>query len=328
MLKHVAVLGSGSWATALVKIFAESGVSVSWHVRTQDQADYITANGRNPRYLSFAELKMSHIKAFSTVEQTVENAEAVIFAMPAAYLPEYLKPLNKSLFAEKILVVSIKGLIPGTSMIPGHYLEQQLDQQNVAVIAGPCHAEEVATQSTTYMTIACNDEIIAGKIAASVNTNYVTTIINTDPAGVEYAAILKNIIGIAGGIAKGLQFGHNFQAVLISNAMREVQQFINAVVPRTRDLFDSVYFGDLLVTAYSDFSRNRTLGKLIGRGMKPVKALDAMEMVAEGYHASQELASVIEKAKLNLPIINSVYRILHQHANPYHQYMLIEKHLR
>ncbi|MBG9376452.1 NAD(P)-binding domain-containing protein [Panacibacter sp. DH6] len=328
MLTHVAVLGSGSWATALVKIFAESGVFVSWHVRTQDQADDINANGRNPRYLSFAELKMSFINAYAAVEQTVAHAEMVIFAMPAAYLPDYIKNIDKSLFDGKTVAVSIKGLIPGTSTIPGLYLEQQLAKKNVAVIAGPCHAEEVATQSTTYMTISCNDETIATTIASSIKTGYVTTIINNDPAGVEYAAILKNIIGIAGGIAKGLQFGHNFRAVLVSNAMREVQQFMTAIVPRSRDLFDSVYFGDLLVTAYSDFSRNRTLGKLVGRGMKPVNALDAMEMVAEGYQASKELAPVIEKAQLNLPVINGVYRILHQHANPYYQFMLIEKHLR
>lgn len=329
LLRDVAIIGSGSWATALVKIFAGSGIHVSWLVRDEAQAKVIKATGRNPRYLSFARLPIDQVEPSAVVADVLAPAELVIFAVPAAYLEDSVAGIEPAWLEGKKLAVSIKGFIPGTGLIPGTFLSKRLgNDQPVMVIGGPCHAEEVATDGKTYVTIAGADSAWVERICQSIRLPYIQVIANDDPAGVEYASILKNIIGIATGIADGLNYGVNFQAVLVSNAMREVDVLLNAVQPGKRCLYDSVYFGDLLVTAYSDFSRNRTLGKLLGRGMQISRAMQSMVMVAEGYSASRELFPLLKKLQLSTPILTSVYRILRQHANPFHEFKLIEQRLR
>ena len=329
MLNRLAVFGSGSWATALVKIFAESGVQVFWLINNPEQGEYIQLNGKNPRYLSFADLDLRFITIADSAEEILQEAEVAIFAVPAAYLETYLVDMQPQWFSAVQPVVSIKGFIPGTGLIPGLYIQKFIrNGKESIVLGGPCHAEEIARHRNTYLTIAGKQESFVNRIKDSIRTEYIRTVANNDPHGVEYAAILKNIIGIASGIASGLNFGDNFQAVLVSNAMREIGKFLDFLSPGNRDLNDSAYFGDMLVTAYSDFSRNRTLGKLVGRGMQAGKALELMEMVAEGYHASAELDPMIRASGLHLPILNGVYRILHQHANPFHEFRLIEQYLR
>ncbi|MEX6690997.1 NAD(P)-binding domain-containing protein [Danxiaibacter flavus] len=331
MLKQLAVIGSGSWATALVKIFAESGCPVSWHVRDAEQADFIKSNGRNPRYLSFAELDLEYIMPSTSLKDVVQEAQWVVFAVPASYLSYYIQDLEPEWMADKQIAVSIKGFVPGTGLIPGVYLKKMLapdDAGDVMVLAGPCHAEEIAKGQDTYLTIAGSNPEHVHQLAATIKTPYMHVVENNDPLGVEYAAICKNIVGIASGIANGLHYGDNFQSVLICNAMRETSRLLQYIDARERDMFDSAYFGDMLVTAYSDFSRNRTLGKLVGRGMQAGKALEQMEMVAEGYQASLEMAALLQQSCLRLPILHGVYRILHQHANPYHEFKLLEKLLR
>lgn len=329
VLQRILVVGSGSWATALVKIFSDSGNFVSWLVRDHEQAAYIQANGRNPRYLSFAELNTSLITASANAADLLQHADAVIFAVPAAYLQETVQLIQPDLLAGKKLLVSIKGFVPGSGYVPSVYISKQLNPSSaVTVLSGPCHAEEVAAKGSTFVTVAGADTVFIQQLCSSISSAHIHTIPNNDATGVEYVSILKNIVGIATGIARGLNYGANFEAVLVSNAMREIQDFLNAVDPKTRCLYDSVYFGDLLVTAYSDFSRNRTLGKMVGRGIQITKALDAMEMVAEGYYASRELPAVTKGLSVSLPVVNSVYRILHQHANPFHEFKLVEKQLR
>jgi len=329
MLKNIAVIGSGSWATALVKIFAESGLHISWLVRSTEQANYIQSYGRNPSYLSYAELDLKFIKPTVHVADALQHAQLVVFAVPSAYLNDIAREIEADWLFNKQLAVSIKGFIPGTGFIPSVFLSKNVNlNEPVIVIGGPCHAEEIAMRRNTYVTIAGENAEWVETICSSLKVHYIHTVSNNDPSGVEYVAILKNIIGIATGISDGLNYGDNFQAVLASNAMREVNEFLLAINPVKRDLFDSAYFGDLLVTAYSDYSRNRTLGKLIGRGLQVNKALDTMEMVAEGFHASKELAPLVQQLNISLPIINSVYRVLHQHANPFHEFKLVEKQLR
>ncbi|WP_153797480.1 NAD(P)H-dependent glycerol-3-phosphate dehydrogenase [Foetidibacter luteolus] len=329
MLNNIAVIGSGSWATALVKIFAESGVHIKWLVRNQHAADYIRQYRHNPRYLSYANLNTKYITPLTSAEEALQDVDFILFAVPSAHLKNTVQDIEPEWLAGKQLAVSIKSFVPGTGNIPGVFLKKYFTaEQPVMVLGGPCHAEEIAMQRNTYLTAAGDDMAMVKQVCDSIKVPYIKTIANADPSGVEYSAILKNIIGIATGIANGLHYGENFQAVLASNAMREVQRFLAAVNHTTRDLFDSAYFGDMLVTAYSDFSRNRTLGKLIGRGMQVTKALQAMEMVAEGYNASKELSVVMKQLNLSLPIMNSVGRILHHHANPFHEFKLIEQQLR
>lgn len=328
MLKKVTIIGGGSWATALTKIFSESKICVSWLLRTESHAQFISSNGYNPRYLSSASLDMKFIEPVSDAEAALQDSQLVIFAVPSSYLYDTLRSIDKDLLQEKQLAVSIKGFVPYTGYAPSGFIGNWLNTPNpIIVIGGPCHAEEVAMKKSTYLTISGTDQRRIDEICSSLDTPFLRVISNNDPTGIEYTAILKNIIGIASGIAKGLNYGDNFQAVLVSNTMKEVNCFLDSISSVKRNLFDSAYFGDLLVTAYSDYSRNRTLGKLVGRGIHVSKAIQAMEMIAEGFHASRELAPLIKKIDISLPVINTVHRILHQHANAFHEFKLLEKQL-
>lgn len=328
MLKRVTVVGSGSWATALVKLFSDSGVQANWWVRSSEQAAYINKEGHNPRYLSFAAINPQHVVATNEADRAFKGSELVLFALPSSYLEATLKQIKPAWLEGKMLAASIKGFVPGSGLTPSQFIRKQVKKApDVLVLGGPCHAEEMAQQRSTYVTIAGRDRAWRKHLTQLLASGSVRTVASNDPVGIEYAAILKNIIGVATGIANGLHYGDNFQAVLVSNAMREAGIFLNAMSPQERDLFHSAYFGDLLVTAYSDFSRNRTLGKMVGRGIYVSKALQSMNMVAEGYHASREMAPLLKKTRLRMPVVKSVHRILHQHANPYHEYKLLEAQL-
>jgi len=328
MLNKITIIGSGSWATALVKIFSESQIWTEWLVRDAETAQYIRLNSRNPRYLSHALLNMEMVDPTPNAREALKDTELVIFAVPSAYLSATVKNIDKELLEDKRLAVSIKGFIPSTGSVPSQFLNKcLLHDSPITVIGGPCHAEEIADNKSTYLTVGGDDENLNGEILSGLSTPYLKVIINNDPSGIEYTAILKNIIGIATGIAHGLNYGDNFQAVLVSNAMRETNNFLAKVHPAKRDLFDSAYFGDLLVTAYSEHSRNRTLGRLVGRGIHISKAIQMMTMIAEGFNASKELNGLLKKLGITLPVLTSVYRILHHHANPYQEFKLLEKQL-
>lgn len=328
MLTKVTVIGSGSWATALVKIFTGCGIHVGWMVRNDEIARFVRMNGHNPRYLSFAKFDNSLVDPTTDTAAALDGSELAVFAMPSAFLANTARMINPELLNNKDIAVSIKGFVPGTGWLPTAYLDKQFGMANdMIVFGGPCHAEEVAMEKPTYFTISSNKQAAADKLAQHFTAPYLRIVTNYDPAGVEYSAILKNIIGIATGIAKGLNYGDNFQAVLVSNAMRETRRFLEWVNPAERDLFDSSYFGDLLVTAYSDHSRNHTLGKLVGRGINVNKAIQAMEMIAEGFHASRELDASLRTLDISLPVFNAVHRVLHHQASPASEFRLLEKYL-
>lgn len=326
MVDSISIIGSGSWATALVKVFSESGLETAWLVRDDDLASQIIDTGRNPRYLSYVDLDVAKVKPSTDIQEVISRSPVIVFAVPSAYLQSYLDAIDPAWVREKMLGVSIKSFVPGTAMLPSVFIGQKMKvASDVIVLGGPCHAEEIATKRKTYLTIASGDYERADSLRQCINVKYIQAVTSADPAGIEYVAILKNIIGIAVGMAVGLSYGENFIAVLVSNAMREINNILDHVHPHQRDIYDSAYFGDLLVTTYSDFSRNRTLGKLIGRGIRVQEALQAMEMVAEGFKASAELAVLLGNTNLRLPVINGVHRILHLHASAYHEFKLIEK---
>src|SRR5690606_454775 len=282
-VKQITISGGGSWATALTKIFAESGTSVCWHLRSDKHVEALQRRGRNPNYLSYLELPMQHIRPVSDFEEAAASADYVLFAIPSSYLESSVTPFDPRLLENKHVIVSIKGVVTSQNLLPSDFLARHfgLDSSRLAVIGGPCHAEEIAMERKTYVTISSENRELAGTLAGSITSHYIRTIVNTDPVGVEYAAILKNVIGIACGIAQGLNYGDNFQAVLVANALREIRQFLNTIQGKERDLSQSAYFGDLLVTAYSEFSRNRTFGHMIGRGYTVQLAHMQMNMVAE-----------------------------------------------
>lgn len=313
----VAVLGGGSWATALVKILTENKRKVHWYMRNEAAKTAIEKTGRNPHYLYSAKLPKKRLIIQTEINAVLERADVVIVAIPTAFLDAELKKVSLAL-KDKIIVSAVKGVIPESLQIVGPYLHDQfaIPLDNIAVIAGPSHAEEVAMEKKSYLTIACQDEKNAEFIATLLKTSYVRTKTSNDIIGTEYAAMLKNIYAVAAGIAHGLGYGDNFQSVLMSNAIREMKRYIRNVHKLKRNINNSAYLGDLLVTGYSVFSRNRTFGNFIGKGYSVTAAQAEMNMVAEGYYASKSAKLMSKGFRSRNPIIDAVYAVLYEHKPP------------
>jgi glycerol-3-phosphate dehydrogenase (NAD(P)+) len=314
----VAVIGGGSWATALVKIFSNNCNNVSWWLRSADAVSYIQLHRHNPVYLSDVEIDLEKVHPSNSLTETVKDATIIILAVPSAFVKTVLVEANESLFRDKVVFSAIKGIVPDDLLIVGEFLHQRynIPISNIGVITGPCHAEEVALEKLSYLTVACQDTGKASLLAGLMNCRYIHTTVSDDIYGTEYSAVIKNIIAIASGICHGLGYGDNFQAVLITNAIQEIKRFLDAVSPITRDINDSAYLGDLLVTAYSQFSRNRTFGSMIGKGYSVKSAQLEMNMIAEGYYAVQCIHELNKKYQVHLPVCESVYRILYEQLSP------------
>lgn len=314
----IGIIGGGSWATALAKIFIDNGgaQSVYWWLRDQKKVDYIRENGQNKDYLSSVSFDMSQVTVTSDLQLCVENCDLLILAIPSAFVHGALSDLPKGIFAGRSIASAVKGLIPETSEILGDYLhrELQVPKENIAVITGPCHAEEVALEKLSYLTVGSENNELATVVSQHLNCDYIKTSVTDDIYGTEYAAVLKNIYAIAAGICHGLRFGDNFQAVLVSNAIREIKRFIAAVHPIERDIDDSAYLGDLIVTAYSQFSRNRTFGNMLGKGYSVRSAQLEMNMVAEGYYAVKTIFQMNEKLGVDMPIVDFVHAVVYEGA--------------
>jgi len=309
----IAVLGGGSWATAIVKMLSENLTTVGWYMRSVYASEHIKINKHNPNYLSSAELHPSQLDLSNDINEVVSNYDILIFAIPSAFLTLELEKLTKS-FENKIIFSAIKGIVPESGLIVGEhfYKKYNIPYKNIGVITGPCHAEEVAMERLSYLTIACQDEEKATQISTFLKSRYIRTKISDDIIGTEYAAMLKNIFAIAAGISHGLGYGDNFQSVLMSNSIREMNRFIRKVHQMNRNINNSAYLGDLLVTGYSTFSRNRMFGNMIGKGYTVKSAMFEMSMVAEGYYASESAYKIKEQNKTITPIIDAVYAVLYQ----------------
>jgi glycerol-3-phosphate dehydrogenase (NAD(P)+) len=304
----IAVLGGGSWATAIVKMLCENLTTVGWYMRSESSIEYIKENKHNPNYLSSAEFNVDQLFLSSDINEMVSYADVLIFAIPSAFLMSELSKINKDL-TEKTIFSAIKGIVPETGLIVGEHLHihHQIPFENIGVVTGPCHAEEVAMERLSYLTIACQDEVKAKLLSEVLAGDYIKCKISDDIIGTEYAAMLKNIYAIAAGIAHGLGYGDNFQAVLMSNAIREMKDYIKKIHKMKRNINNSAYLGDLLVTGYSTFSRNRMFGNMIGKGYTVKAAMMEMSMVAEGYYAVKSAYKLNEVNQTNTPIIDTVY---------------------
>ena len=314
---RVAILGGGSWATAIAKMLLANVEEIGWYIRNDEKIEKFKSLGRNPNYLTGVNFDVSRIKFSSKINTVVKNTDILLVAIPSPYLKSQLKRLKLRLDS-KIIISAVKGIVPDENMILSEYFNMYygVPIDRIAVISGPCHAEEVALERTSYLTIGCRDREIAKQIAAIMTNRYTQTYISEDVNGIELSSVMKNIYAIAVGICHGLKYGDNFQAVLISNAIQEMNRFCNAAVPHHRDLQESVYLGDLLVTAYSRFSRNRTFGTMIGKGYSVKTAQMEMEMIAEGYYAAKCIREINEDFQVNIPIADAVYDILYQHKIP------------
>lgn len=314
----ISVIGGGSWATALVKILSVNSDTVYWWVRSSETADFIRKYRHNPNYLSDVEVNLAKVNITDDLALAIRSSEIIIMAVPSAFLKPTLANLTPDDFKGKTVFSAIKGIIPDDLLIIGDFLKKQfhIPDSKIGVITGPCHAEEVAMERLSYLTIASTDKNTATQLATLMSTRYIKTLVSDDIYGTEYSAVLKNVIAIASGICHGVGYGDNFQAVLISNAIREIQRFVAAVHPITRDINDSAYLGDLLVTAYSSFSRNRMFGTMIGKGYSVKFAQLEMNMIAEGYYATQCIYEINKKYNVHMPITSAVYHVLYEKITP------------
>lgn len=316
----IGILGGGSWATAIAKIILTTQPHINWFIRRSEQIEAFKALGHNPTYLQAIEFDTSKITFFSEsdINKFFRSSDAVVLITPSPYIKGYLKKVRKSSMRDKFIVNAIKGIVPEENVLVSQYLIEEFDvpRDHIGVIGGPCHAEEVARHRRSYLTVACSDLKKAEIFAQTLRNDFVSCVTSNDIEGVQYASVLKNIYAIAAGICNGLQYGDNFQSVLISNAIAEMNTFINAVHLIKRDITDSVYLGDLLVTAYSQFSRNRTFGNMIGRGYSVRAAQSEMEMIAEGYFGTKCIREINKYYQVNLPICEAVYDILYEKKDP------------
>ncbi|CDF81079.1 glycerol-3-phosphate dehydrogenase [NAD(P)+] [Formosa agariphila KMM 3901] len=314
-----AVFGAGSWATAIVKMLCENLDEVGWYMRSVYTKEHLLKEQHNPNYLSSVEFRTDQLILSNNIDEIVQYADVLIFAIPSAFMQSELEKITVDI-SNKTVVSAVKGIIPESGLLVGEHFHNvyNVSYNNIAVIAGPCHAEEVALERLSYLTISCADSKKAKAIAKNFSSNYIKTKISDDVIGTEYAVMLKNIYAIAAGIAHGLGYGDNFQSVLMSNAIREMKRFIKKMHKMKRNINNSAYLGDLLVTGYSTFSRNRMFGNMIGKGYTVKSAQMEMSMVAEGYYATKSAQLLNDKndRKTKLPIINAVYEILYEGKDP------------
>ena len=314
-----AVFGSGSWATAIVKMLCENLDEVGWYMRSVYTKEHLIKEQHNPSYLSSVEFHLNQLKLSNDINEMASYADVLIFVIPSAFIHAEIEKITVAL-KDKIAVSAIKGILPESGLMLGEHLHDHNDIpfENIAVIAGPCHAEEVALERLSYLTISCANPKNAQAIADVLSSDYIKTKISDDIIGTEYAVMLKNIYAIAAGIAHGLGYGDNFQSVLMSNAIREMKRFIKKVHKMKRNINNSAYLGDLLVTGYSVFSRNRMFGNMIGKGYTVKSAQMEMNMVAEGYYAAKSayLINQNNKRQSRIPIIEAVYAVLYEGKDP------------
>ena len=313
----IAIIGGGSWATAIAKIVVQHTHHIGWYMRREDQIEDFKRLSHNPSYLTSVHFDVNEISFNSDLNKIIEAYDTLVFVVPSPYLKNHLRKLKVRL-KDKFIVTAIKGIVPDENLICTEYFHQVFDvpHDNLACIGGPSHAEEVALERLSYLTVGCSDMEKAQAFAEVLSSQYIKTKTSTDVIGIEYSSVLKNVYAIAAGICNGLKFGDNFQAVLIANAVQEMARFLQSVYPIERNVYDSVYLGDLLVTGYSNFSRNRVFGTMIGKGYSVKSAQMEMEMIAEGYFGTKCMKEINRHWHVNMPILDAVYNILYERIAP------------
>ena len=313
----IAIIGGGSWATAIAKIVVGHTHNIGWYMRRDDRIEEFRRLSHNPAYLTSVHFNVDEIAFSSDINYIVEQYDTLVFVTPSPYIKNHLKKL-KTRIKDKFVITAIKGIVPDENLVCSEFFHQVYDvpYENLACLGGPSHAEEVALERLSYLTVGCSDREKAQAFADVLNSEYIKTKTSSDVIGIEYASVLKNVYAIAAGICSGLKFGDNFQAVLMSNAVQEMSRFLTAINPIERSVYDSVYLGDLLVTGYSNFSRNRTFGSMIGKGYSVKSAQIEMEMIAEGFFGTKCMKEINRHLHVNMPILDAVYNILYERISP------------
>lgn len=313
----IAIMGGGSWATALAKIVLSTQESINWYMRRPEVIEEFKEVGHNPTYLTSVKFDTGKITFFSNINEAIRESDTLIFATPSPFLKQHLKKVKAPL-KDKFIISAIKGIVPDDNILITDYFNRFYDvpHENIAVIGGPCHAEEIAFERLSYLTLGCTDIRKVEILSQVFSNHYLSNSLSEDVIGIEYASVLKNVYSIVAGICHGMKYGDNFQAVFLTNAIKEMRRFVDAIHGISRDITDSVYLGDLLVTAYSRFSRNRTFGTMIGKGYSVKTAQLEMEMIAEGYYGTKCIYEINETYKVDMPILNALYQILYERKSP------------
>jgi len=313
----IAIVGGGSWATAIAKIVVQHTHHIGWYMRRDDRIEDFKRLGHNPAYLMSVHFNINEIFFSSDINKIADSYDTLVFVTPSPYLTNHLRKLKTRLH-DKFIVTAIKGLVSDENLICSEFFHQMYDvpYDSIACIGGPSHAEEVALERLSYLTVGCSDQDKAQAFADILSSEFIKTKTSQDVIGIEYASVLKNVYAIAAGICSGLKYGDNFQAVLIANAVQEMSRFLSVTHPLGRNVYDSVYLGDLLVTGYSNFSRNRTFGIMIGKGYSVKSAQIEMEMIAEGYYGTKCMKEINRHLHVNMPILDAVYNILYERISP------------
>lgn len=338
------IIGSGSWATALAKILTDNKHTINWWIRNAATIKHISEKGFNPGYLSAAKFDTSLLNMSTGVAEIVAQSDVLIVAIPSSYAEESLAILKPDDWRNKKVVSAIKGLLPDKNILLNYYLQQQFNipLEDYFAVLGPCHAEEVAEEKLSYLTFSGVDITVASEIASHFSTAYISTVVNHDIIGVQYAAVLKNIYALGAGIAHGLKYGDNFLSVYIANAADEMAGFLKKFGAehitvgehdgedpithrKTPNYAASVYLGDLLVTCYSLHSRNRSFGKRIGEGQLVSGVKQEMNMVAEGYNAAKCIYNINKSVDAAIPIAETIYKILWEEVKPSDGFKRIEQ---
>ncbi len=322
------IIGSGSWGTAIAKILTDNGQTIYWWNRSESSIEQIKTNFHNPQYLSSAQFNINQLKLSSNLEEVIRQSDVIVIAVPSAYAVQVLSTLPSSIFKEKKILSAIKGILPEQNLLLNDYLIGAFDFQleNYFALLGPCHAEEVAAEKLSYLTVAANTLDVAQLVKGYLEGEFIRVWCSADLIGAEYSAVMKNIYAIGAGIAHGLGYGDNFLALYTSCAIREMKVFLQAIDPSDRDVDEAAYLGDLLVTCYSQFSRNRTFGNMLGKGYSVKAAQLEMNMVAEGYYASNLIYNKSAKRDLQLPIADAVYRVIYENANAKKTFKVLSDH--
>ena len=325
----IAIMGGGSWATAIAKIVLERVEHIYWYMRKSETIEEFKRLEHNPSYLTSVRFDIDRITFSSDINEVVRSADTLIFVTPSPYLKNHLRKLKEKIH-NKFIITAIKGIVPDENLICSEYFRQvyNVPDDNLAVLGGPSHAEEVALARLTYLTVGCTDEAKAKTFADMITSDYVKTKTSGDVIGIEFGSVLKNVYAIASGICNGLKYGDNFQSVLVANAVQEMNRFLRAVYPIERNVYDSVYLGDLLVTSYSNFSRNRVFGTMIGRGYSVKSAQIEMEMIAEGFFGTKCMKDINRHFRVNMPLLDAVYNILYERISPAIEIKLLTESLR
>jgi len=329
MKERIGIVGGGSMGTAIVKIIQSKSLKLNWYIRNPKIIEHIKDYYHNPDYLTYVQLIPDNLDITDDIKSLIDNSDIIIWAIPSAFLHDTIKSIDRKILKNKIHISSIKGIVSEFNVSVSEYFNKEFDvpYQNIGIIAGPCHAEEVAMEKLSYLTVVSSNQNIIKIIRELLICRYINVNVSSDIIGIEYATVLKNIVAIAAGICFGIGYGDNFQSILTINAINEIERFINVVCPTRRNINDSVYAGDIIVTMYSNFSRNRVFGTLIGKGYSVQYSRIEIKMISEGYYAVKSIHEINKSLNIDLPIINAVYNILYENTSPAIEMKILEEKL-